>query len=74
MFVFRFGETVATFDESSKNTILDYAVKVNKLKEDDRIILYQGQNYSVTGSVISSISVLSFEILGMSIKRKTICT
>ena len=48
---FRFGETVATFDESSKNTILDYAVKVNKLKEDDRIILYQGQNYSVTGTI-----------------------
>ena len=45
----RFGETVATFDESSKNTILDYAVNVMKLDEDDRIILYQGQNYSVTG-------------------------
>ena len=45
----RFGETVATFDPSNKNTILDYAVKVNKLEEDDRIILYQGQNYSVTG-------------------------
>ena len=45
----RFGDTVATFDESSKNTILDYSVKVNKLNEEDRIIQYQGQNYSVTG-------------------------
>ena len=45
----RFGDTVATFDESSKNTILDYAVKVTKLSEEDRIIQYQGQNYSVTG-------------------------
>ena len=45
----RFGETVATFDENNKNTILDYAVNVMKLDEDDRIILYQGQNYSVTG-------------------------
>ena len=45
----RFGDTVATFDESSKNTILDYSVKVTKLNEEDRIIQYQGQNYSVTG-------------------------
>ena len=45
----RFGDTVATFDESSKNTILDYSVKVSKLDEEDRIIMYQGQNYSVTG-------------------------
>ena len=45
----RFGETTATFDESSKNTILDYSVNVLPLAESDRIILYQGANYSVTG-------------------------
>ena len=45
----RFGETTATFDETSKNTILDYSVNVLPLAESDRIILYQGANYSVTG-------------------------
>ena len=45
----RFGETTATFDESSKNTILDYSVNVLPLAESDRIILYQGANHSVTG-------------------------
>ena len=48
----RFGETLAKFDETSKNTILDYAVTVHTLDQEDRIILYQGQNYSVTGTVL----------------------
>ena len=45
----KFGETTHAFDDSKKNTILDYAVEVTKLKELDRIVLYQGANYSVTG-------------------------
>ena len=45
----RFGETAVTYDESSRNTILDYKVEAMKLREEDRILLYQGQNYSVTG-------------------------
>ena len=32
-----------------RNTILDYRVDVDKLKESDRVLLYSGANYSVTG-------------------------
>ena len=45
----RFGETEVTYDESSRNTILDYQVEAMKLREEDRILLYQAGNYSVTG-------------------------
>jgi len=45
----RFGETTVTYDESSRNTILDYQVEAKQLRETDRIYLYQGTNYSVTG-------------------------
>ena len=57
----RFGETTATFDETSKNTILDYSVKVLPLEESDKIYLYQGSNYSVTGrsSLLTSSPSLS---------------
>ena len=54
----RFGETLAKFDETSKNTILDYAVTVHTLDQEDRIILYQGQNYSVTGTAVSTTPLL----------------
>ena len=46
----RFGETTVTYDESSRNTILDYQVEAKQLRETDRIYLYQGTNYSVTGN------------------------
>ena len=46
----RFGETALSFDKTVMNTILDYKVEATKLREEDRILLYQGQNYSVTGS------------------------
>ena len=46
----RFGETAATYDEGSRNTILDYQVEARKLREEDRIMTYQGTNYSVTGT------------------------
>ena len=49
MFLFRFGETSLTYDESAHNTILDYVVKVKTLDEYDRIVQYAGTNYSVTG-------------------------
>ena len=55
----RFGETTATFDETSKNTILDYAVRVLPLEEEDKILLYQGANYSVTGKSELSLSIPS---------------
>jgi len=45
----RFGETTLTYDDSSRNTILDYLVTVKNLAEEDRIVLYAGANYSVTG-------------------------
>ena len=45
----RFGDTALSFDKSGMNTILDYKVDATKLREEDRILLYQGQNYSVTG-------------------------
>ena len=45
----RFGETQASYDSSTKNTILDYMVEIQQLREEDRIVLYAGQNYSVTG-------------------------
>ena len=50
----RFGETAVTYDESSRNTILDYKVEAMKLREEDRILLYQGGNYSVTGQTGTS--------------------
>ena len=55
----RFGETTATFDETSKNTILDYAVRVLPLEEEDKILLYQGANYSVTGKSELSLNPIS---------------
>ena len=63
----RFGETEVSYDESARNTILDYKechhidsdhnaihiffvqVDAIKLREQDRIYLYAGTNYSVTG-------------------------
>jgi len=45
----KFGETTASYDTANKNTILDYMVEVQQLREEDRIVLYAGQNYSVTG-------------------------
>ena len=45
----RFGDTTLSFDKSGMNTILDYKVDATQLREEDRILLYQGQNYSVTG-------------------------
>ena len=47
----RFGETAVSYDETARNTILDYKVVAKKLREEDRIMLYAGANYSVTGSV-----------------------
>ena len=51
----RFGETAVTYDESSRNTILDYKVEAMKLREEDRILLYQAGNYSVTGERVRRI-------------------
>lgn len=45
----RFGETTVAYNDEARNTILDYMVKADKLKEEDRIYVYAGQNYSVTG-------------------------
>ena len=45
----RFGDTTLSFDKTGMNTILDYKVDATQLREEDRILLYQGQNYSVTG-------------------------
>ena len=47
----RFGDTTLSFDKTGMNTILDYKVDATQLREEDRILLYQGQNYSVTGPV-----------------------
>ena len=44
-----FGETDFSFDKSAMNTILDYKIEATNLRQTDRILLYQGQNYSVTG-------------------------
>lgn len=45
----RFHETDLTYDETVRNTILDYKVAVQKLREEDRVVLYGVSNYSVTG-------------------------
>ena len=47
--MFRFGETDLTYDDSARNTILDYIVGVKVLDQEDRIVQYAGTNYSVTG-------------------------
>ena len=45
-----FAPTDYTYDPSTRNTILDYAVGVNKLKEKDRILPFgELGNYSITG-------------------------
>ena len=49
----RFGETDFSFDKSTMNTILDYKIEATNLRQTDRILLYQGQNYSVTGEFFS---------------------
>ena len=46
----RFGETDFSFDKSAMNTIPDYKIEATNLRQTDRILLYQGQNYSVTGA------------------------
>ena len=45
----KFGETTLGYDDSSRTTVLEYAVVAKKLQQEDRIIQYAGQNYSVTG-------------------------
>ena len=45
----RFVGTTLGYDKTNRNTILDYMVDAKQLKEKDRIFLYAGQNYSVTG-------------------------
>ena len=45
----KFGETTLGYDDSSRTTVLEYAVVAKKLRKEDRIIQYAGQNYSVTG-------------------------
>ena len=46
----KFSETDFKYDASARNTILDYAVSVNKLSEEDRILPYgEIGNYSITG-------------------------
>ena len=45
-----FNVTKPTYDESKKNTILDYQVSLNELREKDRILPYGDLgNYSITG-------------------------
>ena len=45
----RFGKATIKYDDTSKNTILDYKIEVMEMKDEDRIIAYSGTNYSVTG-------------------------
>ncbi len=46
----KFSETQYNFDPAARNTILDYAVEVEKLRESDRILPYGDLgNFSVTG-------------------------
>ena len=47
----RFGDTTLGYDDSSRTTVLEYKVEAKKLKKQDRIIQYAGQNYSVTGRI-----------------------
>ena len=35
----RFDETTNTYDPTKRNTILDYAVDIKKLNEDDRYVI-----------------------------------
>ena len=45
-----FNVTQPTYDETKKNTILDYQVSLNELREKDRILPYGDLgNYSITG-------------------------
>ena len=52
----RFGETEFLFDKTLMNTILDYKIEATQLRQTDRILLYQGQNYSVTGVLLDMFS------------------
>ena len=45
----RFGAASFSYDSSSRNTILDYQVSLTQITEEDRIFVYSGANYSVTG-------------------------
>ena len=50
----RFAETEVSYDPSTRNTILDYAVKINLLREEDRILSFgKIGNYSITGIEIN---------------------
>ena len=55
----RFGDTALSFDKTGMNTILDYKVDATKLREEDRTLLYQGQNYSVTGTLLLDLSLFT---------------
>jgi hypothetical protein len=46
----KFSETELSYDPSTRNTILDYAVTINQIKQADRILPYGDLgNYSITG-------------------------
>jgi hypothetical protein len=46
----RFAETDIKYDPNARNTILDYAVTINLLREEDRILSYgKIGNFSITG-------------------------
>lgn len=45
-----FGEVSYSYDPSARNTILDYAVNIELLPEEYRILSWEGLgNYSITG-------------------------
>jgi hypothetical protein len=50
----RFADTEVSYDPTTRNTILDYAVKINLLREEDRILSFgKIGNYSITGIEIN---------------------
>ncbi|CAB4056186.1 unnamed protein product [Lepeophtheirus salmonis] len=52
----RFAETLLTFDPTLRNTILDYSMSMDLLREEDRILEYGALgNYSITGIEINFI-------------------
>ena len=45
----KFGDTTLGYDDAARTTVLEYKVEAKKLRQQDRIMQYAGQNYSVTG-------------------------
>lgn len=60
----RFADTEVSYDPSRRNTILDYAVTVNLLRQEDRILVSLSTNNLEMKCLSFKLSVIFFQSFG----------